>query len=361
MMLRRARPGPVQLALPLDLPRTSRGPAAGQGPEELAGAPADPWVGLPFRYDRGVHLHGADMWLDPHARRPIAYVSHGHSDHCLPHGHALATPATAAFYRLRTRRTSVTELPFHQPHRVKDWTFELFPAGHILGASQVMMVGPDGERLVYTGDFKLRPAPCQEPAEVRPCDVLVMECTFGHPHYRFPPLEEVQRQLRSFVERCFAQDVIPVVCGYILGKGQEALCLLTRAGYRVAVHESIYRVAQVYQEQGVDLGEYELLNLASAPALRGTVVLCPPHLKKTVTPPLGPFRTVMLSGWAVDPRARYRYGMDEMIGLSDHADFGELLEYVQRARPRKVYTVHGDAAFAGYLRQRGFDAQHLLT
>ena len=53
--------------------------------------------------------------------------------------------------------------------------------------------------------------------------------------------------------------------------------------------------------------------------------------------------------------------MDEMIGLSDHADFGELLEYVQRARPRKVYTVHGDAAFAGYLRQRGFDAQHLLT
>ena len=25
---------------------------------------------------------------------PVAYVSHGHSDHCLPHGHALATPAT---------------------------------------------------------------------------------------------------------------------------------------------------------------------------------------------------------------------------------------------------------------------------
>jgi Cft2 family RNA processing exonuclease len=356
---RPARPsGPVQLGLPLEYP--AEYPAE---PPVPAGGPGgdDPWAALPFRYDRGVLLHEAELWLDPHARRPIAYVSHGHSDHCLPHGHALATPATAAFYRLRTRRTAVTEVPFHRPHRIKGWTIELFPAGHILGASQVMVVGPDGCRLVYTGDFKLRPAPCQEPAEVRRCDVLVMECTFGHPHYRFPPLEEVVHQLRDFVERCFARGVTPVVCGYILGKGQEALCLLTRAGYRVAVHESIHRVAKVYEAQGVDLGEYELLSLASVPALQGKVVLCPPHLRKTVTAPLGPCRTVMLSGWAVDPRARYRYGVDEMIGLSDHADFGELMEYVEGAGARRVYTVHGDGAFAAYLRQRGVEAYHLLT
>src|SRR5262249_25301714 len=155
--------------------------------------------------------------------------------------------------------------------------------------------------------------------EVRECDVLVMECTFGHPHYRFPALADVEGQLCAFVERCFARGLTPVVCGYILGKGQEALCLLTRAGYRVAVHESIYRVAGVYEAQGVDRGPYEPLSLASVPALRGAVVLCPPHLKRAVTAPLGPCRTVMLSGWAVDPRAKYRYGVDEMIGLSDHA------------------------------------------
>jgi Cft2 family RNA processing exonuclease len=279
----------------------------------------------------------------------------------LPHGHALATPATAAFYRLRTRRTLVTEVPFHQTHRIKDWSIELFPAGHVLGASQALVIGPDGRRLVYTGDFKLRPAPCLEPAEVRECDVLVMECTFGHPQYRFPPMEVVERQLRAFVDRCLERDQTPVVCGYVLGKGQEALSLLTRAGYRVAVHESIYRVAKVYEAQGVDLGSYELLSLASVPALKGKVVLCPPHLKKSVTAPLGAYRTVMLSGWAIDPRAKYRYGVDDMIGLSDHADFGELLEYVERARPKVVYTVHGDDAFAAHLRRRGVDARHLLT
>ena len=318
-----------------------------------------PLDSLPFQYDRGVHLDGAGLWLDPHSRRPMAYVSHGHSDHCLPHGHAVATPATAEFYRLRTRRFGVTEVPFHQPHRIKEWSLELFPAGHVLGASQVLVIGPDGRRLVYTGDFKLRPAPCLEAAEVRECDVLVMECTFGHPRYRFPSIVEVAAQLQDFVERCFASDLIPVVCGYVLGKGQEALCLLTRAGYQVAVHESIYRVAKVYEAQGVDLGAYEPLSLASVPALKGKVVLCPPHLKKTVTAPLGRCRTVMLSGWAIDPRARYRYGVDEMIGLSDHADFVELLEYVERARPRVVYTLHGDDAFAAYLRNSGVEAYHL--
>jgi Cft2 family RNA processing exonuclease len=320
-----------------------------------------PLDALPFRYERGVHLHDADLWLDPHGRRPVAYVSHGHSDHCLPHGHALLTPATAAFYRLRTRRSAVTELPFHQPVRIKDHTVELFPAGHILGASQAMVVTSDGCRLVYTGDFKLRQAPCLAAAEVRECDVLVMECTFGHPRYRFPSLVDVDAQLRVFVDRCLSLDVIPVVCGYVLGKGQEALCLLTRAGYRVAVHESIFRVAKLYEQQGVTFGEHELLNLASVPALRGKVVLCPPHVKKSVTAPLGRCRTAMLTGWAIDPRARYRYGADEMIGLSDHADFDELVEYVERARPRVVFTVHGDEAFAGYLRRQGVEAYHLAA
>ena len=52
------------------------------------------------------------------SRRPVAYVSHGLSDHGLPHGHALATPATAEFYRLRTRRDAmrsawVASAPIH--------------------------------------------------------------------------------------------------------------------------------------------------------------------------------------------------------------------------------------------------------
>src|SRR6185369_523996 len=75
---------------------------------------------------------------------------------------------------------------------------------------------------------------------------------------------------------------------------------------------------------------------------------------------LGRARTAILTGWAVDPNARYRYQCDAAFPLSDHADFPDLLELVKRVRPKKVYTLHGFASdFAQTLRDLGYDAQSL--
>src|SRR5262245_39188488 len=68
------------------------------------------------------------------------------------------------------------------------------PAGHVLGAAQIE-VERDGERLVYTGDFRLERSETADACAIVPCDVLVMECTFGRPHYRFPPRSEVVPRL----------------------------------------------------------------------------------------------------------------------------------------------------------------------
>ena len=37
----------------------------------------------------------------------------------------------------------------------------------------------------------------------------------------------------------------------------------------------------------------------------------------------------MISGWAVDPNAIYRYQVDAAFPLSDHADYTDLLRYVE--------------------------------
>ena len=51
----------------------------------------------------------------------------------------------------------------------------------------------------------------------------------------------------------------------------------------------------------------------------------------------------MLSGWALQPGAKYRYRVDAMIPFSDHADHPGLMECIQRVRPRGILTVHGFA------------------
>lgn len=68
----------------------------------------------------------------------------------------------------------------------------------------------------------------------------------------------------------------------------------------------------------------------------------------------------MISGWGIDPAARFRYGVDAVLPLSDHADYHELLDFVAQVAPRKVYTTHGyDQAFAAELRRRNYDAWSL--
>ena len=65
----------------------------------------------------------------------------------------------------------------------------------------------------------------------------------------------------------------------------------------------------------------------------------------------------MITGWALDPGAIHRYRCDAAFPLSDHADFNDLLRFVELVQPRLVYTVHGFAReFATTLRARGVEA-----
>jgi hypothetical protein len=98
---------------------------------------------------------------------------------------------------------------------------------------------------------------------------------------------------------------------------------------------------------------------------RPAVVLCSPNAVRCRAPhPALPVarrrRTAYVSGWALDPGASYRYGVDACFPLSDHADYPELLEYVRRTGASRVLTMHGfDHEFAQDLRLMGYDARSL--
>ncbi len=63
------------------------------------------------------------------------------------------------------------------------------------------------------------------------------------------------------------------------------------------------------------------------------------------------------TGWATDSSAIYRYSCDAVFPLSDHADFADLLRFVEMVQPKRVLTVHGYVEeFARTLRERGVEA-----
>ena len=162
----------------------------------------------------GVRVLDSGLHLDATRRVECAFVSHAHGDHLARHDRAIATPATLALMRHRLgepkrRKTEALPVQYRTPFGLGELTLELFPAGHVLGSAQLRVLR-GGIALGYTGDFCLEPTHAAEPAEVVPCDFLVMESTFGHPRYTFPPKEEILAGVRKFVGAQPVKKVIVV-------------------------------------------------------------------------------------------------------------------------------------------------------
>jgi Cft2 family RNA processing exonuclease len=325
---------------------------------------------------KSLYVEALDLWVDSMRWSERCYVSHGHSDHAREHATVVTTPATARICRARfarrSERAQLSLLPsehkpkppvtfeehaFNEPWMERDHRLTLFPAGHVLGSAQLMIEGEAG-RFVYTGDFKLRSSLTVEEPEVKRCDVVLMECTYGRPQYVFPSHDEVAAQMVAFAKEALEGDAVPVFFAYSLGKAQEAMAILGRAGLPLTVHGAVDTLARVYAESGVALPPYERYN-AETFDLRSALIW-PPGGKALPKALRGkPVRTSVLTGWSLDRGALFRYGVERGFALSDHADYPALLDYIERAQPRKVLLNHGWRDFVYRLRALGVDAEYL--
>jgi len=307
-----------------------------------------------FHIEDGIKLTRSGLALDFRRRQRRAFVSHAHFDHMARHELALCTPATAALYQHRLGKRQVMELPYHTQTRFGDVTLTTYPAGHCLGSA--MLLANDGrQRLLYTGDFKLSSSATAEAAVVPEADILITECTFGHPRYRLPPREQAIAELIDLTRRTLTRGDTPVFHLYELGKAQEVTRLLADHGIGVLQHPQIYATSRVYESLGANLAHVRCYD---AKPLDGCAVITLPRRQcgfrlAGIERPY----SIGVTGWALDATTCHRLQVDHAIALSDHADFDELNEMVQRVAARKVYCTHGPASFAAHLRAAGWDAQ----
>lgn len=310
---------------------------------------------IDVRYERGVFLPQQNLWLDPWEAKDFAFVSHAHSDHIAPHREIIVSERTSRLMRARLpgKRKEIV-LPFGQEKNIRGMYITLFPAGHIFGSAQFFL-RTDTDSLLYTGDFKLRRGQSAEPAEWTVADTLIMETTYGLPRYRLPPTDEVISQIVDFCRDAIDNNEVPVLLGYSLGKAQEILCALGGAELLPMLHGAVYEMTRIYEQCGQKFCHYVRYRPDD---VAGKVLICPPSANRSrMLEKIPRKRVAMLSGWAVEPNAIYRYQVDAAFPLSDHADYNDLLRYVGFVKPKRVLTLHGFAAqFASDLRARGIEA-----
>ena len=323
------------------------------------GAESTDWVIEPK--DRGIYLPQVDLWMDPQRPQTRALVSHAHFDHLAAHGEILASPPTARLLKARTPKgTKIREIPFGQAFPLGGGAvLKLTPAGHILGSAmaRVERTRPTRTSLLYTGDFKLRAGGSSEVCRPLQADVLVMETTYGLPRYRFPPSTEVMKKILAFCRGAAEDGEVPVLLGYSLGKSQELLAGLAKAGLPILLHPSVHRMTEIYRELGVKFPDTAVWK-KSARRPEKAVVIFPPQAAHSVQlRGIANRRVAAVTGWALAPGANYRLGCDVAFPLSDHADHAELKELVRKVHPKEIRTLHGFAAeFAAELREEGWNA-----
>lgn len=302
----------------------------------------DRWL---YPTNRGLFCEPGGFFIDPARAVDRAIITHGHSDHARAgHGAVLATPETIEIMKVRMGPECAHAFEpqaLGETRTINGVDVRLAPAGHILGAAQVVLDW-NGQRAVVSGDYKRAPDPTCPTFEVVPCDVFVTEATFALPVFRHEPAEtEVDRLLASIARQ---PERAHLVGAYGLGKTQRVIKLARLAGYDrpIYLHGALIELCALYQRLGVDLGELRAATGAEPSELAGALVLCPPmsvddRWSRRFPDPV----TAFASGWMrIKGRIR-QAGVELPLVISDHADWPELLDTIVETGAEDVWVTHG--------------------
>jgi len=326
-------------------------------------------LALTVRRSRGIVVEYGDETIifDPSSNSPYEniFVSHAHADHAaafrFPQKRKYSTEETLNLVKPSETITPGEWAPIAPGGRVKieDIEVRAHNAGHILGSLQYEVVTPEGN-LLYTGDFSYVDTYTMRAAEVVPCDLLVVETTFGSPVFTFPPREKiaidiVQWSIKEVVEK----GKIPAFQTDSIGNAQELITIFNRmTRLPVVTTPAVTRANRTYEKYRykldyIDAGSEEGAELLSS---GGCILIAS---KGSNLSRYENLETAFASGWAL----LLKHGERMPFPLSDHADFRQLLSFIRRCAPKRVFTFHGgrySQEFANFVKHRlGIEADNL--
>jgi len=278
---------------------------------------------------------GNTILFDPKVSDFVSFISHAHADHS-PIGFVTrpyCTEETYALIKLRDPYFEANVVKENEKIRFDDFTARMIRSGHVLGGAQIF-IEADGHTVLYTGDFKLSPSLTCGPARVEQADILITESTYGMPQYVFPKIEKVREELVKWVRLQMKSNFPVDIGGYQIGKAQEAIKLLNENGITPKVAETIRRYSDIYKKFGVRLDFLK-------PEEESRILVKQMHQLKNSGRNV---KTCALTGWSLDGnKLNGKTEADVGFPLSDHCDFNQLMEYVERVSPKQVYCMHGFA------------------
>lgn len=353
-------------------------------------------------FDGPVHATDATRALAEILLTDSGRIHEDDARHANRHGYSRHHPARPLYTEADARAclTAFESQPFGTPFACAPGISAQFHrAGHILGASWLEL-NVDGRRIVFSGDLGRPDDPVMyPPAPLTACDYLVIESTYGD---RVHERTDTASQLLDVIERTRRRGGIVLIPAFAVGRAQLLLYLLWQLKHsgaldRIPIYldspmavdatelfrarpedhrlsgddaHAMCAVAQCMtsREQSRALNERHapMIIVSASGMMTGGRVLH--HLRIRGGDPKN---TILFTGYQATgtrgadilagAKAVKIHGMnyairaevDEITGLSAHADRDELMSWAQNklAGIKRVFVTHGEPRAARAMRQ----------
>lgn len=314
--------------------------------------------------NKGIFCKKGGFYIDPWQPVDLAVTTHGHADHVKwGNKHYLCHELTKPILNQRiSPDLSIETLPYNKEIDINGVKVSLFPAGHVIGSSQVRLEYK-GEICVISGDYKVEFDGISTAFEPVKCHTFVSESTFGLPIYKWQAQELVFNQIRNWVSDNHDQLKTSVLVAYSLGKAQRLIKNLD--GYaKIYVHNSIANLNEAFIKAGVDLPETIRItpDIKKEELQKGIVIVPPALADGKWIKNLQSAATGVCSGWMQVRASRRWRSADAGFALSDHADWPGLLSAIKATEAEKVFVTHGFVStFSKYLNEIGISSEEVAT
>ena len=318
--------------------------------------------------DRGLFCPAGDFYIDPWKPVDKAVITHGHSDHARPGSKQfLCHPYTKPVLQLRLGDNNYQTAEWKDPVYMNGVAVTLYPAGHILGSSQVK-VEHQGQVWVVSGDYKVDDDGLSGAFEPVPCNTFVTESTFGLPIYNWKRQESIYQDIRTWIRGNRLEGKASVLIAYSLGKAQRVLHALVGEVDQVYAHGAIWNMQETLLNSGVLTRGIlpELIRVTPEipkENFKNAVIIAPPSADGTPwMKKFSPAAVGICSGWMQVRGNQRRRNADAGFALSDHCDWKGLLSAVEATGASRVFVTHGfQSAFSRYLNEAGIEAGEVKT
>ena len=300
---------------------------------------------LTIKWNRGISIDSGltQIILDPQIQDllcPNVFVTHAHFDHSKALGSKgpvkYSTEETRLLWEAHGKKANNWQpLSYGQKAKIDDVEVVAHNSGHVLGSTMYEINTPEGS-IVYTGDFLCEDTLTTKAAESVSCDILIIEATFGSPSFVFPPKDQVAAEMIQWATDSIKNHQMPAFQADALGNAQEIIRIFnTLSEIPVTTHWSVTRMSQIYEAQGyrLDYMDAQSEEAKEVSVSRECIYVAP---KGSNLSQHSEFNVALVSGWAL-----WTGIGKKPFALSDHADFPQLLRFVEETKPKTVLTCFG--------------------